>query len=317
MRGKLYFTKRWASEVKFRGRQYQQNDDWSDSQKTSIALQYEKRSKKSPSEFELRAEKKDKTYVSRLNGTRSSDSGQSLDDRYDYNQLNLAWSQQHQVVRDLAWQYELQYKQKNYQDFDKLNITDLDYQSVTLGNAFVNTISNRQKDKFSLDLTYRLYNYRVQKDIDGVNTPDTQLGYYDATLAYKHTLKTSKRHKLAMKLAYEKRVDNGSGYDNTHRAKFELQSHYRINRKASFGASYQFSDYAYDRETIQDPSNPTDEYTANQKHQIKLNGKVNLKPYLSMNVHWLMAYRFEQVEADKVQYSYERHQVETGLKFEF
>ena len=316
VKGKVYLSKRWSSQLQLQTRQYQQNDDWADKQKAGIALQYKGRSKKNPSAFEIRLDQQDKTYVSRLNGGLSTYSGESLDDRYDYTQLKLKWQKQYKLSRSLAWQYETQFKQKNYQDFDSLNITDLDYRTLTLGNVFGHKINKRQKDEFSFDLSYRLYTHREQVDIKGGDIANTQLGYVDAALAYQYTLKTSKRHKLAMTLAYDKRVDNGSGYYDSHRAKIEFRSRYRVGGKGSLITSYQFSDFAYERESNQAQAGSVDEYSANQKHQLRLNGKINLSAYLPMNAQWLMGYRFEQVKADKPQYSYERHQLETGLKFE-
>ncbi len=316
LKGKLYISKRWASELQLQTRQYQQDGNWADKQKSSIALQYKGRSKKRPSAFEMRLEQQNKTYVSRLSGGLSTYSGESLDDRYDYTQLNLKWQKQIKLGRTLAWEYKTQFKQKNYQDFNSLNITDLDYRTVTLGNVFEHKINKRQKDEFSLELSYRLYTHREQVDIKGDDIANTQLGYFDAAVAYEHTLKTSKRHKLAMTLGYEKRIDNGSGYYDNHRSKVELQSRYRFGGEGSLITSYQFSDYAYERDSNQSQTGTTDEYSANQKHQLKLNGRVNLGAFLPMNGQWLIGYRFEQVTADKAQYSYERHQLETGLKFE-
>ncbi len=316
LKGKVYFSKRWSSILQWQARQYQQNDDWADKEKSSVGLQYKGRSKKRPSAFEVRLEQQDKTYVSRLSGGLSSYSGESLDDRYDYTQLNLKWQKQYNLTRNLAWEYEVKFKQKNYQDFDSLNITDLDYRILTLGNMFEYKINKRQKDEFSVDVSYRFYTHREKVDISGADIANTQLGYIDAALTYEHTLKTSKRHKLAMGLTYEKRVDNGSGYYDNQKAKIEFRSRYRLLGKGSLTTSYQFSDFAYDRESNQGQPGSTDEYSANQKHQLKFNGKVSLNAYLPMNAQWLMGYRFEQVKADKAQYSYERHQLETGLKFQ-
>ncbi len=316
VKGKVYFSKRWSSQLQLHERQYQQSNDWANKQKASVALQYKGRSKKNPSAFETRFEQQDKTYVSRLNGGLSSYSGESLDDRYDYTQLTLKWQKQYRLSKTLAWQYLSQFKQKNYEDFDSLNITNLDYRIVTLGNVFEHKINKRQKDEFSLELSYRRFTHREQVDINGADMANTQLGYIDAALAYEHTLKTSKRHKLAMTLSYEKRKDNGSGYYDNRKGKIELQSRYRVGGKGSLITSYQFSDFAYDRDSNQSQTSTTDEYSANQKHQLKLNGKVNVSAYLPMNAQWLMGYRFEQINADKAQYSYQRHQLETGLKFE-
>jgi len=316
LKGKVYLSRRWSSVLQWQTRQYQQQEDWADKEKASVALQYKGRSKKHPSAFEVRLEQQDKTYVSRLNGGLSTYSGESLDDRYDYTQLNLKWQKQHKLNKGLAWQYEVKFKQKNYQDFNNLAITDLDYRTFTLGNVFEHKINKRQKDEFSANVSYRLYTHREKVDISGADMANTQLGYIDAALAYEHTLKISKRHKLAMALGYDKRVDNGSGYYDNQKAKIEFRSRYRLSGKGSLTTSYQFSDFAYDRASNQGQAGTIDEYGANQKHQLKFNGKISLSAYLPMNAQWLMGYRFEQVTADKAQYSYERHQLETGLKFE-
>ncbi len=310
-------SKRWSTEMQIGARQYSHTDDWADKQKLSMEIQYQGRSKKHPSEFKVSVEQQDKTYVSRLNGGLSSYSGQSLDDRYDFTQLDVLWLKKRKLSSYYAWQYRIKFKRKNYEDFSAINISDLDYSALTLGSVIEHKITRNQVGEWALDLTYRAYSDRAQVSVNGDALANTQLGYYDSALQYAHTLKTSKRHKVIAKIAYEKRQDNGSGYYDTHKSTLEIKSKYRIAAKASFSASYQFSGYAYERASNQGQASTVEEYTANNKHQVKLTAKVKLKALGLMDAQWLTGYRYEQVSADKSVYSYERHQLEIGLKFKY
>ncbi len=315
--GKYYLTKRWASLVKLNNRQYQQTDDWADSQSVEVALKYNGRSKNAPSEFKINVKNSNKTYVSRLSGGLSTFSGKSLDNRYDFKLLKTHWKKQKNIQKHLSWQYQVQYKIKDYQNFNTINISDMDYQSVNFENTFFHKINKRQQDEFNINVSYRHYKNKEQNDPLGNDIPNTRLDYLDAKIAYEHSLKTTKNHKLALALSHEKRVDNGSGYDDSHKSKIEIRSRLRVNNTMHFTSSYYFSDYTYERDDTPNSASTEEEYTAQSKHQIRLNTRVDLKSYLHMDARWLMAYRYEQINADKAQYSYVRHQIETGLKFTF
>ena len=317
LRAKILLSKHWYSKFSLKDVQYQHASDWADSQKISAELAYNKGKKRQKSLFNLKYEQLDKTYVSRLSGGLSSYSDTQLNDRYDYQQLSTYWSQQHKVTRSLDWRYKLAYRVKDYDDFSTINISNLDYQSVTLTNDFSHKITKRLHHIASLKISHRDYQDKRQKDIKGEDLTNTELSYLDSTLGYEHLWQQTKRHKLSASWDYMLRKDNGSGYYDSRESTLKITSKYRLNAKTAFTAQYQYVDFSYERPSVQSTDTTTEEYSSHQQHRIKLNSRINLRRYLPLNAQWLMAYEFVNEDSDKSQYTYKRHILETGLRFTF
>ena len=307
----------WSSKFAVKDIQYQHASNWADSQKRLAVLAYGKDKKRQENRFNVKYEQLDKTYVSRLSGGLSRYSGAELNDRYNYQQLTSYWSQKKAVNRKTDWQYKLEYRIKDYDDFSSISISNLDYQSFAIGNQFHHKASKRIQHQVGLNLSQRNYKDKRQKDIKGKDINNTDLNYLDTTLGYEILWKQNKRHKISVSFDYLLRKDNSTGYYDSHESTLRLTSKYRLNTKASFSAQYQYVDFSYERPTVPSSDPTTEDYSSHQQHRIKLGNRINLKAYLPLNAQLLINYQYVNENSDKSQYSYERHIVETGLRFKF
>jgi hypothetical protein len=313
---KFSLNKYWFSKLSLRDVQYQQQENWADNQKLIGELSF-KKGKRKQKRFNLKYEQLDKTYVSRLSGGLSSYSGSNLNDRYNYQQLSSYWSQKITAARHLGWEYKIEYRLKDYDDFSSIGISDLDYQSLSLTNEFTHKISKALQHQASVKLTRRDYKDKRQKNLQGNDEANTELSYLDAHFNYQHLWQQTKRHKLSMSLGYLLRKDNGSGYYDSAESTLKLTSKYRLSAKTSFSAQYQYVDFAYDRPSTQTSDATTEEYSSHQQHRLKLNSKVSLNRYFPVNAQWLINFQYIDENSDKSQYAYERLIFETGLRFKF
>ncbi len=314
----------WRTQLSLTDTQYQQKQSWADQQKWSTSLFFKKLKKRKKKYlgrnqrlFNLKYEQLDKTYVSRLSGGLSSYAGTLLNKRYNYQQLSTQYEQHINLSKRSQWQYELAYKNKDYENYANAGISDLDYQALNIENRFQHFLSKRQNQQWRLNLAHRQYDNKLQKNISGDDLKNTNLTYLDATLGYEHSWQSSKKHTASVSAEYMKRDDNSSGYYNSHESSITLGSKYRLANKSYISSQYQYTDFAYERPSVQTSDTTTQEYGSHQKHRIKLKGRVNLNPYLPLDANLLLAYQYEQVNADKSQYQYSRHILETGLKFKF
>ena len=321
---KYLFSPYWRTQVSLTDTHYQQSQNWGNQKKWSASLFFKKlkkRKKKYLSRnqrlFNLKYEQLDKTYVSRLSGGLSSYAGTQLNKRYNYQQLSTQYEQHINLSKKSQWQYELAYKNKDYENYANAGISDLDYQALNIENRFQRFISKRQHQQWRLNLAHRQYANKLQKDIKGDDIKDTNLTYLDATLGYEHSWQSSRKHTASVSTEYMKRDDNGSGYYNSHESSISFHSKYRFTGKSSFSSQYQYTDFAYERPSTQLSDTTTEEYGSHQKHRVKLKGRININRYLPLNAMLLLDYQYEQVSADKSQYQYSRHILETGLKFKF
>ena len=321
---KYLFSPYWRTQVSLTDTHYQQSQNWGDQKKWSTSLFFkkvQKRKKKYQGRnqriFNLKYEQFDKTYVSRLSGGLSSYAGTQLNKRYNYQQFTTQYEQHINLSKKSQWQYELAYKNKDYENYANAGISDLDYQALNIENRFQRFISKRQHQQWRLNLAHRQYANKLQKDIKGDDIKDTNLTYLDATLGYEHSWQSSRKHTASVSTEYMKRDDNSSGYYNSHESSITLGSKYRLAGKSYISSQYQYTNFAYERPSVQTSDTTTQEYGSHQKHRIKLKGRVNLNQYLPLDANLLLAYQYEQVNADKSQYQYSRHIVETGLRFKF
>ncbi len=314
----------WRTQLSLTDTQYQQNQDWADQQKWSTSLFFKKSQKRKKKYqgrnhrlFNLKYEQLDKTYVSRLSGGLSSYSGTQLNNRYNYQQISTQYEQHINLTKKSQWQYELGYKHKDYEDYASLNISNLDYQAMNIENRIQRFMSKRHDQQWRLNLAHRQYANKLQKSIKGDDLAGTNLTYLDATLGFEHSWQASRKYKLSVTSEFMKRADNGSGYNDSHESTLTLASKYSFATKSYFSTQYQYTDFTYERPSTQISDTTTQEYGSHQKHRLKLNGRLNLNKYLPLDAILLLAYQYEKVDADKAQYQYSRHILETGLKFKF
>ena len=288
-----------------------------DNQTISAQVRYQTGQKRRPKGIEFKYKQFDKTYVSRLQGGTDTYSGVPLDDRYDYEQMGLTGFATFKVKKRVYNEIELDWLNKDYEDFDQLSITDYDYHSVKLSNTLTHKIRRGEYQDAAIIYESRMFTNREQKDLKGDEIVNTDMVFNYLTLAYDYNYERHKKVDLGLSVSYKIREDNGSGYYNSSWLTLGLDSTFELTKATKLELVYQYKDFAFDREPQLDNTGSDDEFGSDTKHEYQLKSKTRLPKWVGKRAYWDVNYTYLTAESNYSKYTYDRHTLETGLKVVF
>lgn len=316
-KAKLKFYDDFSASANISLQDYNSSSNWADNQTISAALRYKTGKFSKRKGISLAYKQKDKTYVSRLKGSTTQHSDQSLDDRYNYQQISANSFINFKLIKRVYNKFDIDITQKDYSDFSQLNITNFDYLGVKLSDTVL--IKSNRKTQHSLGLSYesRLFDDRKKKDSQGNEITGTNMVFNYINAEYQYRYKFSKYNHINLEAGYSQRTDNGSGYYNSQKLNSAIASNFRWHKSSNLELNYRYSNFAYLREPEVSQVSNEEDFTSEEKHKISLANNTRLPKKWLNKAHLLLDYSYVIADSNRSQYQYQRQIISAGIKLAF
>jgi len=276
---------------------------------------YKLAEKDATSHLKLEYKHHDKTYVSRTTGVIGTDSGSDIPDRYDYNAWKLEAKTAVNVTEALTVGLQLDYREKDYEDYGFLGLSNRDYDQIGLTNDWVYKIDKKSKINLGLNIKNRDFDDKREKDLSGDDIAGTDLEYDYWSITMGYALDITKNLEARLKYAYEEKRDSGEGYYDTDYSRLSANLHYKVDDslRVTGGITYQDRDYLNDSVVDEnDEASPSTEgYTLNIGLDKKLASISDFPTSLFAGV------KYDTYDSNDSVYEYDRSQVYVGIKVGF
>ncbi len=213
-----------------------------------IKNKYKIFSAKSSYKLELRYYMQDKTYVSKITGAIATFSGQSIADRYDSNWANIKGSTKINFNRTFALEVKGEYRDKNYESFESLGLSNLDYVQNFAVGEFTYTTDKDNRFQISAEVGLREYDNRIAKLLDGTEIVGSNLEYDYQKFSFDFR---NKQGKTTWSFGFnaELREDNGGGFYDTIKNKAYMKIKYKKKSGSFISAKLSYLDQSFDNST--------------------------------------------------------------------
>jgi hypothetical protein len=288
-----------------------------DNQTVTAELRYQTGKKTRPTGVEVGFKQFDKTYVSRLQGSTATYSGVSLDNRYNFQQVDVTAYTTFKVKKRMYNKITAYLTSKNYTDYDLPAITDYDYNSMKLKNSFMHKIRKGESHNFDATYEMRVFSNRDKKDINGDKILNTQMIFNYYSVAYEYNYKPRAKIDLGLALSYKIRRDNASGYYDSAWLGLSLNAKYTLSKNTKIEMAYQYTDFKFDRQPELDITGKDDEFASDSHHKYQVSSKTRLPKWIGSRSYWEAEYSYTTAESNYANYTFDRHQLKTGLRIVF
>ena len=255
----------------------------------------------------------DKSYVSKNTGELATSSSQEITDRYDYEQIEMSTGFKRSFTKRLSSVISLQVKQKDYEDFSRLNLSNYDYTQYSILNNWDWKLTKGHTLEFDWEWGQRQFDDKNQRTVTGTTKAGTDLAYTisEARIAYTWKLKKAFKWRTSYELQSVK--DNGDGYYDSQSATASTGFEHKASHRITWGASIDYKDTEYlKREST--VGSEDDAYTYKKGSSSKAYLEFDLLPSEKNDIVWYIKLQNYDYSADANEYAYDRQLVETGIK---
>jgi hypothetical protein len=81
--------------------------------------------------------------------------------------------------------------------------------------------------------------------------------------------------------------------------------------------AYQFTDFKFDRQPALDITGKDDELASDSHHKYQVSSKTRLPKWIGSRSYWETEYSYATAESNYANYTFDRHQLKTGLRIIF
>jgi len=241
---KFYFSAR------YKGAKYS-NDSNSDWSKVKVDMAYkskitQKNKKKTGYQLALSFNKNDTNYVSKFTGQLAEFGGQSLGDRYDANIINLNGEYSYKTNATTMLDFRYQHRNKKYESYNIVGISNLDYSHNQLGVDATFTMSKTADFSIKGDFTKRVYVDRRAKDLTGIDIVGTDLEYNLFTLRGVYNYQPSKDNKWKYTAKLGQRTDSQAGYWDSKSNSFSIATQQIFGDDHELSVKLKYAVFEYD-----------------------------------------------------------------------
>ena len=299
---------------------YYPDDDRADWSRNEIDLGFRDRFEVNDKKFsyELSADwiDRDKNYVSRTTGEDATFGGESIVDRYDYQQLNLnaGISYRTEAKHRLRARYQL--RDKDYEDYSIPGLSDFDYEH----DRYRFDVEFRLADEHRVSLEYgdrkREYEDRRVEDLDGNEIPGTDLEYDYTEYALGYLYRPDKDFYFNIEISFSDREDNGVGYNDSSYDSVYLSWRKRINETDEIRASLTYSIFEYDNRSFSDSALVEEDAFDNDGYLLKFDYKRKLREHGDDNLTLIYELQLDDYDSSDSRYRYDRLIFSLGLRYD-
>ena len=259
----------------------------------------------------------DKTFVSRNTGSVGVFAGTQVPDRFDYTSFELRGRLDLDVSDTSTLRFQLDVRDRNYEDYTAIGLSNLDYQQVFGNFVWRYQPSDTHDIRLGAALGQRAYDNRQGRALDGTFVPDSNLDFtfFNADASWKYDL--NNKSDIRFSYRYNTREDSVGGYFDTTRHTGTLRYRYRPGRDNRFAAELGFTDFTYDNipasAIINNEENlgPNDGLSGSLSYDRRLFENDDRDLWLETKI------AYEDFDSDNVNFVYDRSVLQVGLKYEF
>ena len=269
-------------------------------------------------EYELSADwiDRDKNYVSRTTGEDATFGGESITDRYDYEQLNLNAEISYRTANKHRLRARYQRRDKDYADYSIPGLDNFDYTH----DRYRFDVEFRLADSHSLSLEYsettREYEDRRASNLDGDEIPGSDLEYDYSEYALGYEYSPNKDFWIFAELSFSDRSDNGVGYNDSTYDRLYLSLKHQINDLDEFRLSLTYSEFEYDNRSFTDSAQLEEDAFDNDGYIVKMDYKRRLRRGGDEKLTLVYELQFDDYDSSDARYRYDRVIVSLGLRYD-
>jgi hypothetical protein len=296
------------------------DDDRADWSRTELDLGYRGKFELSDKKFGYRISTdwldRDKNYVSRTTGEDATFGGESIVDRYDYEQLNLNAEISYRTEDSHRLRARYQRRDKDYQDFSIPGLSNFDYDHDRLRLD----LRLRLADEHSLSLEYgdttREYDDRRAEDLNGNEIPGSDLEYDYTEYALSYLYRPDKDFYFTLEVSFSDRSDNGVGYNDSTYDSLYLSWRKKINETDEIRGSVTYSVFEYDNRSFSDTALLEEDAFDNDGYLLKLDYKRKLRQNGDENLALVYELQIDDYDSSDDRYRYDRFIIAVGLRYD-
>ena len=259
----------------------------------------------------------DKTFVSRNTGNVGVFAGTQVPDRFDYTSVELRGRLDLDVSDTSTLRFQLDVRDRNYEDYTSIGLSNLDYQQVFGNFVWRYQPTDTHDIRFGAALGQRAYDNRPGRALDGSVVAGSNLDFtfFNADASWKYDL--NDQNDIRFSYTYNTREDSVGGYFDTTRHTAKLRYRYRPDRDNRFAAELGFTDFTYDNipasAIINNEENlgPNDGVSGSLSYDRRLFESDNRDLWLETKI------AYEDFDSDNVNFVYNRSVLQIGLKYQF
>ncbi len=318
------FANRFENDVSIEARSkhaFYPGDDRGDWSRTEFELGYRGNFEANDEKFGYRLSAdwvdRDKNYVSRTTGEDATFSGESIVDRYDYEQLNLNAEISYRTENKTRFRARYQRRDKDYEDFSIPGLSNFDYKhdryrfDVELRPAEAHRVS------FELGEIDRVYEDRRIEDLDGNEIAGSDLEYDYSEFALGYLYRPDESFQFFLEFSFSDRSDNGVGYNDSNYDSVYLSWRKKIDETDEMRVSLTYSEFEYDNRSFSDAALVEEDAFDNDGYLLKLDYRRKLPQYGDEDLSLIYELQFENYDSSDERYRYDRVILSVGLRYDF
>ena len=296
------------------------DDDRADWSRTELDLGFRDKFELEKKEFEYRLSTdwtdRDKNYVSRTTGEDATFGGESITDRYDYEQLNLDAEISYRTANRHRLRARYQNRSKDYADYSIPGLSDFDYDH----DRYRFDVELRLAESHRLSLEYgetsREYDDRRIEDLDGNEIPGSDLEYDYSEYAVGYQYRPDRDFWFFAEVSFSDRADNGDGYNDSTYDRVYLSLRHRINAAEEFRASLTYSEFEYDNRSFSNAAQLEEDAFDNDGYLVKLDYERKLRPNGDEKLTLIYELQLADYDSSDSRYRYDRVIGSVGLRYD-
>lgn len=317
------------TSISVNGRLYNSDGENANTSRSKFSLKYKDRiGDKIKSTLNLSANigVYDKTYVSHTTGNIGTYGGQDLSDRYDYQWWSTSASISKKITRRLTANFGSEILVKDYEDYDITGLSNLDYRQLTFSTRWRYRFSKNHRSILNLGLAKREYDDKREITLTGSTIENSDLIYTHQKASLSHRYKITRYLSLEGTASYFHQKDSGQGYYDYNRLSSKLALRYTFLPLSNVQIKLHFRKDDYNRGDAQNNNLQDEEDTLSTREgrtvSIRFDsklpfkyllGKRPIKSYPTLYTLW----QNKSIEANDINYTYDRQQIQAGILFHF
>ena len=320
----LKFSNRFDNDVSIRARSKHARypgDDRGDWSRTEFDLGYRGEFEVNEKRFKYRLSTdwidRDKNYVSRTTGEDATFGGESITDRYDYQQLNLNAEISYRTQNKTRLRARYQRRDKDYEDFSIPGLSNFDYDHNRYRFDVQFRLADQHRVSFEIGDTERAYEDRRAEDLDGNDIAGSDLEYDYTEYSAGYSYRPDKSFQFFLEVSFSDRSDNGVGYNDSTYDSVYLSWRKKLSPTDEVRASLTYSEFNYDNRSFSDTALIEEDAFDNDGYLLKLDYKRKLPQYGDEKLTLIYELQLEDYDSSDERYRYDRAIVSVGLRYDF
>ena len=264
--------------------------------------------------FELNYNARDTTFVDNSTGDIATFGGEEIPDRFDASWAGASISGEIPISEEANFVFDLDAKDKQYESYETLGLSNLDYLQYNLEMGFEKWIWPRTELITLISAGAREYVDKRTRDDQGAIVANSNLEY--TFLGVDNSLEYSITDRWKWKLGFEvnQRKDNEDGYYDTSAAEVFTRLQYRNGKYVKFVFNAAYVKRRYDN--IDQVLNITEE-EMRDREGFRIKGEFVRNMYEWTRVPFDLVFGFEAVsyENSNPDFTYDRGEVYFGARW--